>query len=80
MGRSFDELVNEAEQAPIESWDFGWLQGRATEQRPSWRYFDHVAKRAATVSTCGPSRTSPSRSTARSSWCFIVGSNVTAGP
>ncbi len=48
--RSFNELVNEAAHAPIGVWDFGWLDGRATEERPSWRYFDRVAERAATVS------------------------------
>lgn len=36
--RSFDELVAEAEQADATGWDFGWLNGRATEERPSWRY------------------------------------------
>lgn len=34
----FDELVAEAEAAPVDGWDFGWLDGRATEQRPSWGY------------------------------------------
>ena len=50
MRRSFNELGNEAEHAPIGVWDFGWLDGRATEERPSWRYFDRVAERTATVS------------------------------
>lgn len=36
--RSFDELVDEACAAPLEGWDFSWLDGRATEQRPSWGY------------------------------------------
>jgi SAM-dependent methyltransferase len=44
---SFDELVAEAEAAPIRGWDFGWLAGRATEERPSWRYAERVAERAA---------------------------------
>lgn len=44
---SFDELVDEAEQADVSGWDFSWLDGRAVEQRPSWRYFDQVAERAA---------------------------------
>jgi len=43
---SFDDLVAEAERAPIAGWDFGWLDGRATEERPSWHYFDLVAERA----------------------------------
>ena len=36
--RSFEELVAEAEAEPIEGWDFSWLEGRATEDRPSWGY------------------------------------------
>ena len=23
---------------PVEGWNFSWLDGRATEQRPSWGY------------------------------------------
>lgn len=38
MTRDFDALVAEAESAPVEGWDFSWLQGRATEARPSWGY------------------------------------------
>ena len=38
MERSFDDLVDEAATVSIEGWDFTWLDGRATEQRPSWRY------------------------------------------
>jgi SAM-dependent methyltransferase len=45
MGRSFEELIEEAERAPIDGWDFGWLDGRATEERPSWRYSERVAER-----------------------------------
>jgi len=36
--RSFDELVDEAGAVSVEGWDFSWLDGRATEQRPSWGY------------------------------------------
>jgi hypothetical protein len=36
--RSFDDLVAEAASAPVDGWDFSWLDGRATEQRPSWGY------------------------------------------
>jgi SAM-dependent methyltransferase len=46
MDRSFEELVAEAEGAPIEGWDFSWLDGRATEDRPSWGYAGMVADRA----------------------------------
>jgi SAM-dependent methyltransferase len=47
VARTFDELVAEAEVAPIEGWNFSWLDGRATEERPSWRYSVKVAERAA---------------------------------
>jgi SAM-dependent methyltransferase len=47
--RDFDRLVAEAEQAPIGGWDFGWIDGRAVEDRPTWRYFDRVAERAGAV-------------------------------
>ncbi|GGU99858.1 methyltransferase type 11 [Actinomadura cremea] len=36
--REFEELVAEAEAAPVEGWDFSWFEGRATEARPSWGY------------------------------------------
>jgi hypothetical protein len=47
----FNDLVDEAERVPIGGWDFGWLDGRAVEDRPTWRYFDRVAERAADTST-----------------------------
>lgn len=50
MGASFDELVSEAEAAPIHGWDFSWLDGRATEERPSWSYSTGVADRAEVAS------------------------------
>jgi len=51
VGRSFDQLIDEAERAPIDGWDFNWLKGRAIEERPRWRYFDRVAERAAALSS-----------------------------
>ena len=50
MGRSFDELVAEAAEAPADGWDFSWLDGRATEERPSWGYQRLISRRLATVS------------------------------
>ncbi|MFG1677636.1 class I SAM-dependent methyltransferase [Micromonospora sp. NPDC049282] len=47
--RGFDELVTEAEAAPVEGWDFSWLDGRATEERPPWGYARLVGARLATV-------------------------------
>jgi SAM-dependent methyltransferase len=47
---TFEELIAEAQRAPIAGWDFTWLEGRATEDRPSWRYSERVAERAARAS------------------------------
>jgi SAM-dependent methyltransferase len=33
-----DDVIAEAEAAPIDGWDFSWLEGRATEERPVWGY------------------------------------------
>lgn len=38
MSRAFDELVAEADAVSVEGWDFAWLNGRGTEERPSWGY------------------------------------------
>ncbi|MEE6169922.1 MULTISPECIES: methyltransferase domain-containing protein [unclassified Mycolicibacterium] len=38
MTRDFDALIAEADAAPVDGWDFSWLDGRATEARPSWGY------------------------------------------
>ena len=43
--RSFDELVGDAERAPVDGWDFSWLEGRATEERPPWAYAQGLARR-----------------------------------
>ena len=45
--RTFDDLVAEADAADIDGWDFSWLEGRATEQRPSWGYHRLMAARLA---------------------------------
>jgi SAM-dependent methyltransferase len=45
-GAAGEALIAEAAAAPIDGWDFGWLAGRATEQRPTWRYSRLVAERA----------------------------------
>ncbi|WP_392672302.1 class I SAM-dependent methyltransferase [Streptomyces sp. LN785] len=34
----FERLVAEAAAVPVDGWDFSWLDGRATEERPSWGY------------------------------------------
>ena len=50
MSRSFEELVAEADSASVDGWDFCWLDGRATEERPSWGYQRLMSQRLATVS------------------------------
>jgi SAM-dependent methyltransferase len=35
---AFDDLLAEAGSAPVTGWDFSWLDGRASEERPSWGY------------------------------------------
>jgi len=47
--RSFEELVAEAETADVTGWGFGWLEGRATEERPPWGYARLLAQRLAEV-------------------------------
>ncbi len=47
--RTFDELVAQAQAADVEGWDFSWLDGRATEQRPSWGYARAMGERMATA-------------------------------
>ncbi|MFD6418501.1 methyltransferase domain-containing protein [Streptomyces sp. NPDC060194] len=43
--RTFDDLVAEADAASVDGWDFSWLDGRATEERPSWGYQRSLAER-----------------------------------
>ena len=38
MQRTFDQLVADADSVSVAGWDFSWLDGRATEERPSWGY------------------------------------------
>ncbi|MFF2350586.1 methyltransferase domain-containing protein [Kitasatospora sp. NPDC058115] len=50
MERTFEELVDEAARAPVDGWDFSWLDGRATEERPSWGYQRMLGERLARAS------------------------------
>ncbi|WP_329122179.1 class I SAM-dependent methyltransferase [Streptomyces sp. NBC_01465] len=43
--RSFEELVAEADSVSVAGWDFSWLDGRATEERPSWGYARAMGER-----------------------------------
>jgi SAM-dependent methyltransferase len=47
MRRSYDHLVAEADVVSVDGWDFSWLDGRATEQRPSWGYQRAMGERLA---------------------------------
>ncbi|WP_028923086.1 class I SAM-dependent methyltransferase [Pseudonocardia acaciae] len=47
--RTFDELVAEAEAVDVSGWGFGWLEGRATEERPPWGYARLLAQRLPAV-------------------------------
>jgi SAM-dependent methyltransferase len=42
-----DEQIEEALGAPIHGWSFSWLDGRASEPRPPWRYRELVVAAAA---------------------------------
>ena len=50
MKRSFDDLVAEADSVSVAGWDFSWLDGRASEQRPSWGYQRRLGERLTQVS------------------------------
>ncbi|MEV0769888.1 class I SAM-dependent methyltransferase [Nocardia salmonicida] len=50
MGRTFEDLVDEAASATVEGWDFSWLDGRASEARPSWGYQRLMSSRLKTAS------------------------------
>lgn len=49
MRRSFDELVEEANGVDVAGWDFSWLDGRASEERPSWGYQRLLGQRLASA-------------------------------
>ncbi|GAA2064718.1 class I SAM-dependent methyltransferase [Streptomyces albiaxialis] len=48
--RTFEELVGEADAVSVDGWDFSWLEGRATEERPSWGYQRRMSERLAQAS------------------------------
>ncbi|PTL84262.1 class I SAM-dependent methyltransferase [Vitiosangium sp. GDMCC 1.1324] len=50
MSRAFEELVAEAAAVSVDGWDFSWLDGRASEQRPSWGYQRMMSERMARAS------------------------------
>jgi SAM-dependent methyltransferase len=46
----FDALIAAGASADVTGWDFSWLEGRATEERPPWGYARLLAERLATAS------------------------------
>jgi SAM-dependent methyltransferase len=44
------ELVAEADAVSVDGWDFSWLDGRATEERPPWGYQRLMGERMARAS------------------------------
>jgi SAM-dependent methyltransferase len=50
MSRTFDDLVDEAAAVSVDGWDFSWLDGRASEERPSWGYQRLMSERLASAS------------------------------
>jgi len=49
--RTFEDLAEEASTVDVSGWDFGWLQGRATEERPPWGYARILAGRLPEVTS-----------------------------
>lgn len=43
----FEQLITEGNSEPTDGWDFSWFDGRATEERPSWKYSRELRKRIA---------------------------------
>lgn len=50
MAESFDELIATGAGADVSGWDFSWLDGRATEERPPWGYARVLGQRLASAS------------------------------
>ena len=46
---TFDTLIAEGEAADVTGWDFSWLEGRATEERPPWGYAAMLGQRLSTA-------------------------------
>lgn len=44
---SFEDLITEANAVSVAGWDFSWLDGRATEERPPWGYQRLLGQRMA---------------------------------
>ncbi|HET9731845.1 MAG TPA: class I SAM-dependent methyltransferase [Acidimicrobiales bacterium] len=49
---ALEALVAEAAAAPVDGWDFSWLEGRASEGRPPWGYARRLAERLSVSAAC----------------------------
>ena len=45
MADTFEQLIEAGASADVSGWDFAWLEGRATEERPPWGYARSLADR-----------------------------------
>ncbi|HRP99982.1 MAG TPA: methyltransferase domain-containing protein [Terrimesophilobacter sp.] len=50
MTDSFESLLDAGASADVSGWDFSWLEGRATEERPGWGYARLLADRLSSAS------------------------------
>ncbi len=50
MTDAFEALVEAGASADVSGWDFSWLEGRATEERPPWGYARRLSERLARAS------------------------------
>jgi SAM-dependent methyltransferase len=47
----YDELIAQGLRAPLVGWNFDWLSGRATEERPTWGFSSRARSALAAAST-----------------------------
>jgi len=47
MQSTYEHLVSEASEVSVAGWDFSWLDGRASEERPPWGYAHQMGERLA---------------------------------
>lgn len=50
MTDSFEALIEAGNTADVTGWDFAWLEGRATEERPPWGYARLLSERLGAAS------------------------------
>lgn len=50
MTQTFETLIEEGASADVAGWDFSWLDGRASEERPHWGYARQLSDRLARAS------------------------------